>query len=93
MGEIIPLIHRAKSLAPALDPELVRTKVIAGEARLLGAVWFRGVSYACYQLEHDHHVRIVFRLRAREGPSQELRKETAERCTLTGQHSDPTIRA
>ena len=50
MGEIIRFPCRRRESA-LLDGEFVRTRILTGEASLVGAFWFRGGNCRCYRLD------------------------------------------
>lgn len=77
MGMLIPFQPR-KRIAPRLDADLLRTRVLAGEAHLIGIFWFNGGRCACYQYDHDDETALVFEVKTRdqvESPNQGQRNE------------------
>lgn len=65
MGKIIPFpVREEKSLdnGEGLTDSLIRKKILAGEAELLGVFDQEGCPYSCYRLDYDNQTYYIFDL-------------------------------
>ncbi|NLY91074.1 MAG: hypothetical protein GX081_05645 [Firmicutes bacterium] len=70
MGKIIPFPGPKRALAtepPELTDRLIRDKILAGEAELIGVFNQNGLPCSCYRMEFDNQAYYVFDLTTRDG--------------------------
>mgnify|MGYP001276822644 CR=1 FL=1 len=70
MGKIIPFpskrIEEPVEKTPELTDSLIREKILAGEAELVGIFNQNGIPFSCYHMEFDHQSYYVFDLTTKE---------------------------
>lgn len=67
MGKVIPfpLREQKNSEEGELTDTLIREKILAGEAELLGVFEQEGCPYSCYRLQFDNQTYYIFDLTSR----------------------------
>ncbi|HEY8392641.1 MAG TPA: hypothetical protein VIL83_07945 [Capillibacterium sp.] len=73
MGKVIPFPapRRARAAEPAeLTDQMIRDKILAGEAELIGVFNQNGLPCSCYRMEFDNQAYYVFDLTTRDGKEE-----------------------
>ncbi|NLW55032.1 MAG: hypothetical protein GX050_00150 [Firmicutes bacterium] len=70
MGKVIPFptkrLEAPVEKRPELTDSLIREKILAGEAELIGVFNQNGIPCSCYHMEFDNQSYYVFDLTTRE---------------------------